>query len=381
MEKRAAAIVLGLAVGSALVGCPALSAIEVGDGNAGGQKDGSPSETSGNTDAKSEGGCSVDPRSDPKNCGHCGHDCGDGACAGGVCQPYPIVTDVSYPYGVAAQGGNVYFTTRYLTVYLWCGVGACLGSLKQLASTQAGPRGITTDTTNVYWANSGFPGRTDAAAIGSIATCGLAGCAGGATTVYAPAEEGPVDLAVDSSAVYWTDTTSGKVRRCAVGGCGGSPTTLATDSTTLSGVAVDATSIYWAEAKLGNIIQCPLSGCPTFTPFASGQTDPAEIDTANGDVYWSANGAIMSCPATGCGGSPRVFAKNQPSSFAIAHDETTLYWTQVAESGKVLSCPLSGCTEPTVLAEMQNMPTSVAVDSTSVYWANSGGATIMRVMK
>jgi hypothetical protein len=379
MERHAAAVALVVASGGALVGCPPLSAIDVGEGDAGTRSDARGADA---TDSSSEESCSSNVDSDPKNCGRCGHDCMGGTCRAGACQPYAIVPCVDSPYAVAVQNGNVYFTTLLLTVYEWCGGGVdcAFGTLNQLTTCQGGPRGITTDETNVYWADLGFPDG-DASGPGSISTCGLAGCAGGAATVYAPSENGAFDLVVDPSAVYWTDTYSGLVRKCAIGGCGDDPVTLATDSPPLSGVAIDTTSIYWAEVASGNIIQCPLDGCTTFAPFATGQASPAKIDTANGNVYWSAAGAIMTCPASGCGGAARVFAKDQPGAFAITHDSNNLYWTLLAKDGMVLSCPLAGCTEPTVLGAMQDSPTSVAQDDVSVYWANSRGNAVMRVMK
>jgi hypothetical protein len=301
-----------------------------------------------------------------------------GACRGGVCQPYAIATGATGPQGVAVRGGLVYFTTRLLAVES-CEAKDCPSSLVQLASDQNVPGAITTDSTSVYWANIGFP--IDGGYGGSVSTCGLAGCPSGMATVLAPLEQRPVDLAVDSAAVYWTDGYGGLIRSCAVAGCLESPTTLVEDPTTLSGLAIDATSIYWAESALGNIIKCPLAGCATFEPFASGQAGPAKMDVVNDTLFWSANGAIMSCPTSGCGGAPRVFASGQPSSYAIAHDTTYLYWTLSEASGKVLSCPLAGCTSPTVLADGQDSPSSLALDRISVYWTNSGGSTVMRVIK
>jgi hypothetical protein len=295
-----------------------------------------------------------------------------------VCQPYAIVSGNQGPNSVAVRKGFVYFTSIDNTVEK-CMADDCSNTLFQMTSGQSSPQGITTDVTNVYWGSEGFA--LDGSFGGSVSTCGLAGCPAGMTMVLAPTEQAPFDIAVDSSAVYWTDKYGKLVRSCSVGGCDGMPTTLATDPTILSGVAIDPTSIYWAEPKLGNIIKCPLVGCATITPFASGQVNPQKVDVAQATLFWSANGAIMSCPTSGCVGPPSVFASDQPAAYALAHDAAHLYWTLQEMGGKVLSCPLAGCTTPTVLADMQASPSSVAVDETSVYWANSGGSTVMRVMK
>jgi hypothetical protein len=387
MKKRWAALTLSLtpAIAGAFVGCPSLNEIGVGRRDDGAVAESDRQADRSLVDAGAEADpCTASPAEDPKNCGRCGHDCLGGGCKGGVCQPYAIVTGIEGPFGVAVRNGVVYFTSTFLTVAR-CTVDDCAHTLSQLASNQGIPRGLTVDDTNVYWANAGFPfdgGVFDGGGYaGSIATCGLEGCAGGNPVVLAPTEGRPVDLAVNASALFWTDDYNGLVRSCSVGGCGQNPTTLATDHSTLSGVAIDLTSIYWAEAVLGNIIKCPLTGCGSFTPFASGQVGPAKVDVTNDTVFWSASGAIMSCPTSGCGGAPRVFAKGQSSPYAIAHDATNLYWTLFEHDGQVESCPLSGCTAPTVLADMQDLPSSVAVDDTSVYWANSGGSTVMRVMK
>jgi hypothetical protein len=374
--RRRVALTLTMALAGMLVGCPPLGDLGT-DGGIEAGADSGPDHAPPH-DAVGGDACNADPASDPRNCGRCGHDCAGGACKGGVCQPYAIATGTKFTYGIAVRSGMLYFTTSFFTVET-CTADNCGSTLTQMTSNYGVLRGLTTDTTNVYWANAGF--LSDAGFNGTIATCGLAGCPSGAETVLAPLEGQPIDVAVNTSALYWTDDYSGLVRSCSVGGCEQAPTTLATDPTTLSGVAVDSTSIYWAESTLGNIIKCPLEGCPTFTPFATGSVTPAKIDVANGTVYWTTNGAILSCPSTGCGGKPTVFAKDQPFAYGISDDGTNLYWTLLEPDGKVLSCPLSGCTTPVVLGDMQASPWGVVADATSVYWTNSSGSTVMRVMK
>ena len=56
--------------------------------------------------------------------------------------------------------------------------------------------------------------------------CAKGGC-GGSPTTLASAQGSPTAIAVDSTNVYWTTGTDGKIAKCAVGGCGGMPTVLA----------------------------------------------------------------------------------------------------------------------------------------------------------
>jgi hypothetical protein len=383
-KGRWAAVTLAASIAAALLGCPSLRSIGVTGGDAGDEGIVEAARADARSDARDADGakeahaCTPDAASDPRNCGRCGHDCMGGACEGGVCQAYVLATDPAGTYGVAVNGGVVYFTSIDGTVQK-CTADDCAMTLTQMTSGQGTPRAITTDSTSVYWANEGFI--VEAGFLGGIATCGLAGCPKGTAMVLASAEVAPIDVAVNTNAVFWTDEYGKLVRSCSIGGCGNMPTTLATDPTNLSGVAIDATSIYWAETQLGNIIQCPLGGCTSFVPLASFTPYQfTKLDIANDTVFWSTDGEILSCATSGCGGTPQVFATGQANAYAVAHDATNLYWTLFDASGSVLSCPLAGCSTPTVLATMQIQPTSVAVDDISVYWANSGG-TVMRVMK
>src|SRR6185369_1529956 len=53
----------------------------------------------------------ADTTTDGKHCGACGHTCFGGACQAGTCEPLPIAENQSFPYGIAVDGKNVYFTT------------------------------------------------------------------------------------------------------------------------------------------------------------------------------------------------------------------------------------------------------------------------------
>jgi hypothetical protein len=383
-------VCLAIVFAGAFVACPSLSAIGVASSE-GGVLDGAPGERSVDArgaDAKSHDGdaCAHGSATDPLNCGACGHDCGGGKCLGGVCQSAVILTGILQPFGIAVSGPNLYFTSSDSVVRM-CEANACADNLTMMTTGQNSPTSVTTNTTNVYWANEGFS--MEGGLSGGVATCGLAGCTGGAATPLATNEFGVVDLAIDSTSVYWTEGFSGHVYSCPASGCvGGTPKTLATLGGTvlLSGAAVDSTSVYFVEQNLGNVFQCPLSGCVgTPTPFASEQVKPSKVDVTDDMLYWSTSHAIMSCPTTGCGGVPTVFAANQENASALAHDQTTLYWALYELNGKVMSCPLSvggaACKDPTVVAEQQGVPTRIAVDDTAIYWTDQSAGTIVRVIK
>jgi sugar lactone lactonase YvrE len=70
------------------------------------------------------------------------------------------------------------------------------------------------------------------------------------------------------------------------------------------------------------------------------------------------------------GGTPTTLASGQSSPFGLAVDATSVYWANHVASGKVMKVPISGGT-PTTLASGQSFPYGIAVDADSVYWANS----------
>jgi hypothetical protein len=69
--------------------------------------------------------------------------------------------------------------------------------------------------------------------------------AGGTPTTLASGQMMPLDLAVDATSVYWTDSTGGTVMKVPL--AGGTPTTLASGQSSPDYIAVDGTSVYWTN--------------------------------------------------------------------------------------------------------------------------------------
>src|SRR6185436_18128620 len=96
--------------------------------------------------------------------------------------------------GIVSDSTNVYFTGNGS---FQCAIGGCGNNPTALATGYG--LGIAFDAKDVYWA---------APSSGTIARCAIGGCNNNATLV-AFAQAYPEMVAVDSSAIYWTNYTSG----------------------------------------------------------------------------------------------------------------------------------------------------------------------------
>jgi hypothetical protein len=94
------------------------------------------------------------------------------------------------------------------------------------------------------------------------------------------------------------------------------------------------------------------------------------------------DGTVMTIPLDGgvemiLGPStpPTILADDQDVPWAITVDSTSVYWTNRSSpgtsNGTVVKMPLAGG-EPDELASRQDSPWGIAVDSTYVYWVNQG---------
>jgi hypothetical protein len=222
----------------------------------------------------------------------------------------------------------------------------------------------------------------------------------------------PGSIALDGTAFYYLDLSTGKVMKVPVSG--GAPTTLATASNGVSsaieGLAIDAANAYWTAYTDGTITKVPLTGGPAVI-LAANEVNPSSIAVDTASVYWrTSQGAVKKLPfggttaqtigsgataglavkdsaaywATADGvvkgtiiGGPATLLVPDKTIWAFTLDASNIYWTSPT-TGAVMKMPLLSTT-PTPVASGLAFPIDVAVDATHVYWV--GGKTTYTVMK
>ena len=132
----------------------------------------------------------------------------------------------------------------------------------------AGPsimlKGAGAATGHLYWATDN--GMRDG---GTIVEANLDGTS--PQTLVSLASS-PVGVAVDTSHIYWADSTNGTINEANLDGT--SPQTLVSDQCNPFGVAVDASHIYWADIGWGGPARStrPTWTAPARTPWPAART-------------------------------------------------------------------------------------------------------------
>ncbi len=150
----------------------------------------------------------------------------------------------------------------------------------------------------------------------------------------------------------------------------GMVTTVAPSNTALDfqgGLAVDSTNVYWVDIWAGTISKAAHDGL-SFVTLAVNLMQPNNLLLDSGYLFWSDQGGIKRMSING--GSITTIATVNPSAFT--KDDAYIYCTDYY-GGTVYKVEIaSGAV--TTLVVGQNLPGSIVVDSTSVYWINNGNS-------
>lgn len=209
------------------------------------------------------------------------------------------------------------------------GGGPVDGGLGQSAPVLAtgNPSSLAVDATALYW--------TDLAAH----TINKRDKIGGTPTVLATSAKsnylsGPYFIATDGAYVYWTEWNdwdgsqyTGSIHRVPTGG--GADTILATGEVGPRGIAVDATSIYWTTtARSGTVRKADLDGSNVRT-IATGQVEPAMIAVRGNVLTWATsdwpNGTIVRSGLEG-EDATTLFSTSKSFVFGVATDGTSVFF-------------------------------------------------------
>jgi hypothetical protein len=187
-------------------------------------------------------------------------------------------------------------------------------------------------------------------------------------TLASAVAPGFVDIAVDATAVYWTNNKELMSLPLA----GGVSRLVWTDANTLNSLATDGTALYWTDEALGDVVSLPL-GAAAMT-LATARSQPGIIGAAMGRVYWEeisslGVGSVMSAPIAGGAVEALIAPGSAGPVFPDAISGASLY----GGSGEnVASVPLAGGTISTLAVEQDVQ--SIVADANNVYWVAYGGA-------
>jgi hypothetical protein len=215
----------------------------------------------------------------------------------------------------------------------------------------------------------------------------LDGCFGAGIVAIASGEPLPLDLAIDSTSVYWVETgpsgdcttSSGSVRKAPKGG--GTATVLAQGELSPVALALDGTSAYWGDGcGTGRIRTAPLGGGAVRelpTPATTFFRNDRYLGVDDRSLYFNDYG-MLAMPKDGSGPEQGLPGDSNNFVGGLAVDSTGAYWTAlVGGTGgtyAVLSYLPSVGHVTTVDAPPAGSLGPVALDDAWVYFANDGNA-------
>jgi hypothetical protein len=273
--------------------------------------------TDGGADAGAPCVAGLDLRSDPDNCGACGHRCLGGACSNATCLPAVI------------------------------------------ASGQGALRGIVADGKSVFWAGAGFVAATPRDAIAPARIASFEG------TGFRMTERGDY--------VYWVTRDTGLVAR--VKKTGGDIETLAANQGDVGGIATDGATVYWDTYPAGSLYAKPLDASGPATVLDDGP-NLTGMRLAGGFLYYIEDNSLRRVKiGAATTQSPYL---GRAGTFELANDDAFLYAAS-ATGDAIVRVPIAGG-DPDELAPA-SAPWGVAADDAFVYWANEDSGDVSKVRK
>lgn len=316
--------------------------------------------------------------------------CGPWSLAGKADPPSPsdpmtLAAGQKHPAGIAVTGGRVFWTNAREDGTVKS-VPIEGGPVVEFARGQAYPSAIAADAKLpfVYWINDGS---------GEVMRAPADGQGDAERLIAWPGARSA--LAAFGSDLYFS-SSDGRILQISTSP-GGAVTQIAAGQGESLRIAVDGTGVYWTDSEKGRVMRLP-SGEEFPKELVSDQINPLGIFVGGGSVYWVnagpqsgveyVNGTLATADLNGVAD---VLVGEEPNGglqmpYAITGDGETIYWANRGD-GSIMKVSTSG-DGLDELASGQSNPVAIAVDATHVYWTNAGSSknsfndgSIMRVAK
>jgi cysteine-rich repeat protein len=152
-------------------------------------------------------------------------------------------------------------------------------------------------------------------------------------------------------------------------------------------LTLDATEVYWTNPEHGTVRAVDREGSSSARLLTDTQLLPWAIANDDTHVYWTNLGQETDCSATGSvmrqvkdGSSPPEELSPAVCSRSIAVNDTHVYWTDrgdlsTADTGAIMRLA-KGSTTPEVFAASQCQPHAIVLDQENAYWLTLGDPTL-----
>jgi hypothetical protein len=257
-----------------------------------------------------------------------------------ACPPFVVASDLDQPYGLKLNG-----TTLYFVVGLYPSVVNCYTT-----NPNAGDRFMMVPT------SGGTPVMIDYLE-NSAGNCGLYG------------------LVFDSSYVYWANYPTGNIKRATLAGT--NPSLVATVEGYLNGLTIGGANLYYHSYPNMWIGRVTTAGAGKTTFASTASINGANLATDSNYLYWTDNSVgtvnkvafnVSSLPA-----SPMVIVTGESSPTFPFVTSTAIYWLQPGTSGALRYAPLAAPAAASLNTTPLPTPESVVVDG-SYAWVLAAGA-------
>lgn len=250
------------------------------------------------------------------------------------------------------------------------GAAGCADPVPTAVALATGERGVTAiavDDAFVYWSKND----------GSIKRVSLDG---GPATTLVSGQSLPKNIALDGTHVFWT-TGDNLIRTASKEG--DLPVTLVTEPRDLKDLVVDASSLYWsAEDRTVKRALKVEESSPE--PLAADLPGPGALALAGSDVFWTNAGdtvrpsSVMRISIQGGTPSTVIEEDDDPKRIAIgagriAIDAGRMYWSTTGDERRVSWAALDGSDVRTVPVDRDEEVTAVAGDKDNAFWTAADG--------